>query len=999
MAKNKGKAKAKSSSNLLLRSSGSLTNLQQSSTTRSFTVDSSSQPAISLSAMTDSTMADSTDSLIPYSEISLCCVVDGRSTTFSADILSTKTVDHLKQLICTPARFPGIAPEQLTLWKVSIPLLPKKDRREIVLDKVPSKEELDESDKISRVFSVQPPEKTIHIIVQPPSQASTPPGHGLPNSRPSSPQPQEEWQQCVEQIEDRFFAPDLNNYRNLVQFVKSGANITITGGTLGGLPSVLPRVGGKTNQPSLLFLNLPESFETQVPPSTADKALEKIRERGIPLLPVFGVSGCGKTRTMIEMLCKHWGFYFNGSGTDWGSDDLLGFLGLVRQEHRYRNQNEESNTHVHILTLALVLTRVMILHRCLDIAEREGTSFTCKQWMLLQIGFRTMGVADLFSNLFSLLADIIHTRSVTIAIMRAFVKARFFTLREHLLDLTFDTPSRHFGYKILLVVDEAQNLGKMEFGTFPSQKMPSEAESMRPILSPLVHGLYQISSDSNTFCVVPCGTGLSIFDLTWLEDSAPVTKGYQKQLGPFTDFQGWESDEQVQQYRDLVYSSLHDADARDNFSAHVPRESIPELFKRLRGRFRPIVSAIERMIMPNDARLHWRLAIQETENTLSSTDSRYYGKGNIAFDISRMVQRVYSSPLRYRKYRNIENTLKAFVLGYYLHGRGLLLNKEEAPLVEASVGRILNFGEDTVTVLDEPFALRAAVNYFRQEDPGFHSAICSLFGLGFNASVHGHQWEMTVQWSLANAFHDKILSKTELVPKETKFYDPVMDDKAEIAGFDNHVNIGTDSGSMTLDAFLDAHVHHGSFKDGKPVAPFYHPAETPSGPDIVFVLHFDNHGYCPVFVQLKMRHKMTKEGTLGAFSTVNSEAVQGHLKESMLGKYCTGHPKRFFGIVIAYPAELAGVEGIFPVIRRSERIRDRLAKEGRPECISLRIDKNNIHKLFPENHMRALDLLKGVKRELHQGKAGEDSDYPMDEPVTKHRRYKDEDEDSRMDSN
>ncbi|KAF9536413.1 hypothetical protein EC957_011043 [Mortierella hygrophila] len=39
-------------------------------------------------------------------------------------------------------------------------------------------------------------------------------------------------------------------------------------------------------------------------------------------LPVFDVSGCGKTRSMIEVLCLQWGFYFNASKNDLGSDDL-----------------------------------------------------------------------------------------------------------------------------------------------------------------------------------------------------------------------------------------------------------------------------------------------------------------------------------------------------------------------------------------------------------------------------------------------------------------------------------------------------------------------------------------------------------------------------------------------------------------------------------------------------------------------------------------------------
>ena len=399
--------------------------------------------------------------------------------------------------------------------------------------------------------------------------------------------------------------------------------------------------------------------------------------------------------------------------------------------------------------------------------------------------------------------------------------------------------------------------------------------------------------------------------------------------------------------------------------------------------------------MPSNGRIDWRLAIKETEDTLSSTESRYYGKGNIGFDISRMIRRVHDFESRYAKYQNIQTTLKAFVLQHYLHGSPVLLNKEEAPLVEASVGRILNFGEDTATVLDEPFALRAAVNYFRRYDPDFHSAICTLLGSGSNASVHGHQWEMAVLPSLAHVFHDKILSNTDLVPKGAKSYDPILNGKAEIAGYVDHLTLGTDFQRMSLDEFLDAHVRHGSRKDGEPVPPFYHPAETPSGPDVAFVLRFDNHGYCPVFVQLKMRHKMTLPRTQSAYSTVKSEAVQGHLQETMLQTFCTGDPKRFLGVVIAYPAELAGVEGTFPEVRRSERIRS--AQGDTLQCISLRIDMNNIHGLFPKNHMQALDLLKGIKRQLDQSEGGQGGDDQKDEPPTKQRRCLDDDSD--MDSN
>ncbi|KAF9543647.1 hypothetical protein EC957_000579 [Mortierella hygrophila] len=533
--------------------------------------------------------------------------------------------------------------------------------------------------------------------------------------------------------------------------------------------------------------------------------------------------------------------------------------------------------------------------------------------------------------------------------MGAFSQERFSSLRQRLLNLTFNTPSERFGYKILLVIDEAQNLSKEKFGIFPSERTPSETGRRagadlpdvykRPILSPLVHGLNRISADENHFCVVPCGTDFSALDMNWLEGAAPGPKGYSRMLRPFTDFRGWESLEQVQNYRDLVRRSLPNDKAR-------------------------IIFDTQHMMTPNNGGIDWRLATKETEDALSSTESRYCGRGNIVFEISRMIRRVHNFEPQYAQYQNIKTTLKAFVLEHYLHGSPLLLDTEEAPLLEASVGRAHDLDGYTKTVLDEPIALRAAVNYFRRYDPEFYSAICTLLGLGSNASVHGYQLEMVVLPSLAHVFHGKILSHTGLVPEGEKSCDPILNGKAKIAGYVNHLALGTDPETMSLDAFLDAHVHHGSYKDGKTVPPFYLPAETPSGPDVAFVLRLDNQGYCPVFVQLKMRHKMTRPERQSKFSTVKADGVQGYLQEAMLQPFCTGYPQRFLGVAIDYPAKFADVEGTFPDVRRNEKIRS--TQGDIPQCISLRIDKNNIHDLFPQNHTQALDMLKGIMRQLDQ---------------------------------
>ncbi|KAF9276720.1 hypothetical protein BGZ88_001564, partial [Linnemannia elongata] len=528
--------------------------------------------------------------------LTLFCLVDGEATTnaFPVEIESTKTIGDLKELIKTEKTndFSDFDAEKLTLTRLS-KLFPESS------------------------------DDNMYILVQ-------------------RPPPDKKWRELVVQIEDDFFAPDSDNHKRLDRFLKAEKLISATGGVLGGLPFVSRRAGSTKDRPSLLFLGLLETSATQDTPSTADRVLERIHGQSIPLLPLFGVSGCGKTRTAIEMLSKNWGFYFNASSTDWGSNDLLCFLELVQQKKRHKHGDPMSNAHVHVLALGLVLARVIILHHCLKIAEREGTTFTCKRWMLLQVGCCTMSVGDLSSMLFTSIADAIHGHSIIITNMRILVRDRFSSLRQRFPSLTSDTPFQSFDYKILLVIDEAQNLGR--------QETPSKAERhartgsfddyKRPIFSALVHGLYQIAADRNQFCVIPCGTGLSILDIDWLEDSAPGPKGDNKLLGPFTDFQGWRSLEQVRSYRDLVRCSLPSEKARVIFDTRLPDTSMAELFARLRGRFRPIVSAIERMIMPDNDRIDWRLAIEETERTLTSTDLEDCVKGNIPYDISRMITRV-----------------------------------------------------------------------------------------------------------------------------------------------------------------------------------------------------------------------------------------------------------------------------------------------------------------------------------------------------------------------
>lgn len=107
--------------------------------------------------------------------LTLFCLVDGLPSARAFPIKATfaDTVGDLKDLIKTnqtPA-FDDITPDQLTLWRVSIPVVPADKHKPIVLNEFESATELDPTDDISDVFADQPPKKTIHIIVQLPSQS------------------------------------------------------------------------------------------------------------------------------------------------------------------------------------------------------------------------------------------------------------------------------------------------------------------------------------------------------------------------------------------------------------------------------------------------------------------------------------------------------------------------------------------------------------------------------------------------------------------------------------------------------------------------------------------------------------------------------------------------------------------------------------------------------------------------------------------------------------
>jgi Crinkler effector protein N-terminal domain len=111
--------------------------------------------------------------------LTLFCLLDGEATSqaFSVDIEQTKTVDQLKKVIKTEKapRFDDVAADELTLWRVSIPIVEEGDELPILLDNVDDKvnKKLGPATRLSKVFPEDLPEETIQVIVQrPPPQGN-----------------------------------------------------------------------------------------------------------------------------------------------------------------------------------------------------------------------------------------------------------------------------------------------------------------------------------------------------------------------------------------------------------------------------------------------------------------------------------------------------------------------------------------------------------------------------------------------------------------------------------------------------------------------------------------------------------------------------------------------------------------------------------------------------------------------------------------------------------
>lgn len=171
---------------------------------------------------------------------------------------------------------------------------------------------------------------------------------------------------------------------------------------------------------------------------------------------------------MIELLSQHWGFYFNASNDDWGSDDMMTLRSAVQ---KYLNDTrgsfivdqEANNGYARKTTLLLFLSCLLVFKYCLN-ASGSSESFTSARWTLLQVCPHVLFDQDIFNMLFLQLLKLRHYRESD---LWDFVHAIYEETKGGLIKHGC-LPKIKDNTRLLVVHDEAQVLGDEFDGSFQS---------------------------------------------------------------------------------------------------------------------------------------------------------------------------------------------------------------------------------------------------------------------------------------------------------------------------------------------------------------------------------------------------------------------------------------------------------------------------------------------------------------------------------------------------
>ncbi|KAG8845013.1 hypothetical protein FRB91_002127 [Serendipita sp. 411] len=497
------------------------------------------------------------------------CIVSDGTTSFSVKIPKNDTVDDLKELIKAKKSntFSDIDADALTLYHVNIT---DDDDLERTLDQLFSSgsppERLKPTRKLSTVFSGTPPEERVHILVVPPETGSRgPPSkrrrldgndadnpdklgkerkprvrHSGENSKdsllkeeglrddsehmqiseesvttpdqnlspklqisPPSKRPNRDIDEVRAQIFD--FAEEV---RSLIhEFLEESLplweppeSVTDHSTRQFYIDQKIPKY---RKEPSLLMHNLEKCLQNP----KVDKALQDSDD-----LLIYNTSGSGKTRFILECLCRTWGFYFVAqqgpdrvgstdlsaairsmtSYTDWKGDIFLNTPSMNDRE----SANDSNCGVAHKLVHKVLIARWVVFRIFIEVYREKNRGTLPDKSKYDWVVFQTLS-QNLKSDPFVMCMNkcLFSVESNTLQVLMA----QDLNLKDIL------GPNVNNGNPFLFVLDEAQTASLTHNGCF----MDSTGQKKRPVLRPIIQAMLEHRAPIINARIFVSGTGFS----------------------------------------------------------------------------------------------------------------------------------------------------------------------------------------------------------------------------------------------------------------------------------------------------------------------------------------------------------------------------------------------------------------------------------------------------------------------------------------------------------
>ncbi|KAF0458849.1 hypothetical protein F8M41_000863 [Gigaspora margarita] len=541
-----------------------------------------------------------------------------------------------------------------------------------------------------------------------------------------------------------------------------------------------------------------------------------------------------------------------------------------------------------------------------------------------------------------------------------------------------------------IILDETQALEMILKEKFKSRRN----EEKRSLLSPIIQSLREPALSIVNHCVIPYGTGLGILSL----DEIFITRIAKPETGidKFTEFGEWQDIVHVKNY---VNNLVELSDYECNY-----------LYNHFRGRFRPIVMCVEEVIIG--------------KTIIGAVDELWILITQNKTDVQSLYKQLVDIIDRERPNHvlsiNILDLYKSVTLVYYYSGGPFFFtNVNQMTIVESGVGRLRSINPPTTSQLkkifededmlqissvdvkllfpvrveenalaacvDEPFALTAAFNFFKDYD-SLPKDILNMMSKANNTSSCGSLWQMYLPEEFMRIFNGQndirnIPIFTKVAENEDLPHFCVGSPKIVKSSKDNIPLAANAIAGYTLDMFLN------ELPELRPA--FYFPDDR-CGPDIIFFVEFENNVSVPVFVQVKLRYSI--HTIARALSTIdpkmfykdkNGKIFQEGTTKPIINKiikWCEEFGS--IGLLVAYPADLC--QESFVTNNHLYNLRNR----SRQQQLIRIIDHENASEVFQEDHLRFLDALKNT---LKRKKMGENDEKKDEKKLTKKQKNNEND--------